>query len=63
MLSHNGAMPCGVQILTYVSRKGTIMKEDFIKYCLREYGIKVKFIPCDKDKADTFESIFWHLVH
>lgn len=38
------------------------MKEDFIEYCQKEYGIKVKFIPCEKGKADTFESIFWHLV-
>lgn len=45
-----------------MSLKEQFMKEDFIEYCQKEYGIKVKFIPCEKGKADTFESIFWHLV-
>ena len=34
------------------------MKEDFIQYCQKEYRIKVEYIPCEKDKADTFEKIF-----
>ena len=39
------------------------MQEDFIEYCQKEFGIKVEFKPCDKDKADTFESNFWHSVN
>lgn len=38
------------------------MKEDFIKYVKEQFGIDIKFVPCEKEKADTFESIFWHTI-
>lgn len=34
------------------------MIEDFIEYVKAQFGVDVEFIPCEEEKADTFESIF-----